>query len=258
MDWLVEQQLRYEQVFLLVAARLAGLCWAAPVFGSIAVPVRVRMLLVLMLGLILTPGEAARAQLAETLPAFLLQATREGLVGFALGLGVSLVLLAAAVGGQAISQLGGLRLGEDLHEELGASLPAGARLLHLTALAVFLAIGGHELVMAGLLESFTVLPAGTAVVDRSLVEAVAALIMQSLSLGVRIAVPGCAALVTALMALGLLGRAVPQLGAMQLGFGPTSVVAIISLAVAAGSLSWLIGDHLTPSLMTVLNSSTGG
>ena len=57
--------------------------------------------------------------------------------------------------------------------------------MFLVAVAVFLCIGGHRMVMAGLLDTFQTIPPGSGDFPGSLADGFVTLVSQSFSLGVR-------------------------------------------------------------------------
>ena len=119
---------------------------------------------------------------------------RLGLLGLVLGLGVTILLSAAQVAGQLIAQLSGLSLAEVFDPDFDASLPVFSRFLHLVTVAVYLVIGGHRWLMAGLLDTFAAVPLGKGRPTGSAAEALLALLTESFSLGIRAAAPAIVAI----------------------------------------------------------------
>ena len=60
--------------------------------------------------------------------------------------------------GELVGHASGLSIAELLDPGLEDNLPLLSRMLYLMALAVFLAIGGHRLVLGGLLDTFQAVP----------------------------------------------------------------------------------------------------
>ena len=127
----------------------------------------------------------------------------DGLVGACLGWGVAIVFHAMTVAGELIGHASGLSIAEVLDPDLEENVPLISRMLYLMALAVFLAIGGHRLVLAGLLDTFQAIPPGSGRLPGSLAEGIATLLAESFSLGLRAAAPTVTALLVATLAAGL-------------------------------------------------------
>jgi flagellar biosynthetic protein FliR len=117
---------------------------------------------------------------------------------------------------------------------------------------VYLAIGGHRLVLGGLLDTFAWLPAGQGAFSRSAVDAVTVLFAQSFVLGVRVAAPAIVALLLATLIMGLLSRTLPQLNVMALGFGVNAIVALMAIGASLAGACWVFQDQVHGMLETAL------
>jgi flagellar biosynthetic protein FliR len=255
-------------LFVLVLSRLSGLVMIAPVFGSADVPLRVRALLTATLTLLVLP-----ALWQAPLPAIhsgrelLLYVGNELLVGYVLGLGVWLLLVAMQVAGQLISQTSGISLAEVFDPQFDASFPLVSQWLTVLTLAVFVLLDGHLLLLEGLLQSFAALPVGRTIDPAQLVALLAGsdgqsgLVPAALELGVRVAAPATAALLLAALVLGLISRTLPQLNVFAVGFGVQTIVALAVLAASLGSMMWALQQQLQPSIVRVveaLGTATAG
>jgi len=60
------------------------------------------------------------------------------------------------------------------------------------------------------------------------------------------------ALLIATIVLGLVGRALPQLNLMALGFGFNALVTFGILAASLGGVGWLLQENLEPFLDEIL------
>ncbi len=244
-------------VFLLVLGRVGGVVTTAPLFSAIAVPRNVRMILALALAVLVAPAQVATS---ASQPASLVEGGLavgvEVLVGLALGLGTALLIAGAQLAGQLIAQLSGLSLAEVFDPNLGTETPLLGQLLGLFSMAVYLLIGGHRWLLAGLLDSFRALPIGGSYLPEAVPRALVSLVSESFSLGIRIAVPAVLALLLASIILGLVGRTLTQLNVMSLGFGLNIVVALVALALSLGSAAWLLEDQLQPAISQMVDAST--
>jgi flagellar biosynthetic protein FliR len=206
----------------------------------------VRALLAVALTALLVPLTWNRAvPSSATLVDYLILAVSELLIGLTLGLGVVILFAGVQMAGQIIAQASGLQLADVFNPALETSLPVVSQFLYLVALALFVLLGGHRLVLEGLLETLVHLPPGASV-SRSLVDTLSALVSQSFALGVRAAAPTLAALLLATLVLGLVGRTLPQLNVMALGFGASAVVTLLVLAASLGSALWIFQEQVEP------------
>ena len=121
----------------------------------------------------------------------------EAAIGALPGLGRLILVHGMTLAGELISQASGLRMAEVFDPTLDEKVPLFSRLLFLVAVSMFLCIGGHRLVMAGLLDTFRTIPPGSGQFSRSLADGIMTLVGQSFSLGIRVAAPAVTALLAA-------------------------------------------------------------
>lgn len=178
-------------VFVLTAARLIGLVGMAPVLGSRVVSWPMRLLLALILALTLAPWPTVAAPVFDWHEVPLL-AAGELLLGVSLGLGVRLVLHGLGLAASLIDQQMGQTAGQMLDPLSEEEVTPTTALLTLTGTAVLLSAGplsGDLRLVRAVLDSFTSLPPGTAVDLASPVALLNQLMLQSLWLGLRVALP---------------------------------------------------------------------
>ncbi|MEN6449909.1 MAG: flagellar biosynthetic protein FliR [Thermoguttaceae bacterium] len=239
----------------LVFARVTGLVLVAPIYGGSAVPLQVRGLLAAGLTLLIAPSQwDGSVPTFDGLPGYLVLLGVDALVGACLGLGLLVLLHGMTLAGELIGRLSGLGLAEAFDPNLDENVPQLSRLLFLLAACVFLCIGGHRAVMAGLLETFRAIPPGSGVLPRPLCDSLMTLVSQSFSLGVRAAAPVLASLLVATLTMGLVGRTLPQLNFLSLGFGVNAMLAFAALALSLGAVAWAFQGQVEPALETLLDA----
>ncbi len=242
-------------VFTLVLTRVSGLTITAPIYGSTDAPMRVRALLSLALAVLIMPSQwSASAPDPGNLLNYLVIIGGELIVGMSLGLGIMLLVRGMELGGEIIGYVGGLMIAEAYDPSSDANTPILSRLFVLVSLTVFVCIGGHRLVMAGLLDTFQTIPPGSGVFSRPIAEALVTLMAQSFSLAIRVAAPAAIALLLAMLVLGLIGRTVPQLNILMVGFGLNSLLIFGALALTLGGVVWTFRGQIEPALETMLNA----
>ncbi len=246
-------------LFTLVLTRVSGLVMTAPVFGAKDAPMRVRGLFALAVALLLLPTQwhVGFDHPGTTLNYMVFLAV-EFLVGASLGLGLVVMFAGIQLAGELIGRLGGLMLADVFDPAMDANVPLLSRLLFLVALAVFVCIGGHRMVMAGLLDTFAALPPGGGSLPESLADVFVTLVTQSFLLGTRAAMPLVVALLLSTLVLGLIGRTLPQLNILMVGFGMNAMLTFALLAVTLGAAVWVFQDQVEPALEIVLDAFADG
>jgi flagellar biosynthesis protein FliR len=252
MDWLLEFNRQQFLIFTLVLARLSGLMIAGPPLGGSEIPKQARAFLTVVLAVLVAPAQWPGAVEAPSWAGHLLAIGGEILIGYTLGFGVTILFSGLQLAGQMVGQLSGMTLAEVYNPGLDADIPLFSQLFYFVALAVFFVVGGHRLLMAGLLETFVAIPVGGAGLDMSLADMLVTMIGESFSLGIRLAAPAIVAGLLASLVLGAISRTLPQLNAMALGFGLNALTTFSVLSISLGSMVWVFHDEIEPALQGIV------
>lgn len=225
--------------FVLILARVGGLMATAPIFGTRAAPVQARAFLAVAMTLIVTPLYTSRAPVdLSNLLVFGKYVLSESLVGLLLGLGVMILLSGIQLTGQIISQLGGTAVAEGHDALADENLPVYSQFFYFLTLAMFVLLDGHRMLIEALLDTYAWLPPGKAMLGESYVNVLATMLGQSFLLGIRAAAPAMAALLLATLVLGLIGRTVPQINVLIVGFSVNALLTVGGVCVTIGAIAW--------------------
>ena len=223
--------------FLLVLARLGGLVVAAPVFGHMLVPVRVRAALAMILAIVLAPAVAVASPLPTTLWGMAGAAATESALGAMIGFTAQLIFAGVALGGQ----LAGIQMGFGMFNLIDPTSHAQVTIVaeweQLVALLIFLVLDVHHLLIEALLASFRTAPPGAVLLAAGGLETVFRMAGDVFAIGVRIAAPVLIVLLMTNAALGVLARTIPQLNVFVLGF-PVNIG--VGLFVLGASLPFTV------------------
>ncbi len=243
--------------FALVSVRLVALLLTAPFFSHLLIPMRVRVALALAVAL----AAGSRFGLAPD-PTSMGSATisllvgREVLVGALLGFASGLVFSGLALMGEFASIQGGLGAATVLDPSSGASSVVLTSMVQLFGMLIFLAINGHHEVIRGLALSFSVFPVGQMDFDVGILEPVVALGGVIFRVAVHLAAPVTAAMIISNVAVGILGRSIPQLNLMALQLPAHVATTLLILGLGAGPLSDVmartLGDFTHEAIASVL------
>ncbi|MGI9427683.1 MAG: flagellar biosynthetic protein FliR [Bythopirellula sp.] len=226
-------------IFTLVLARVGALIMTAPVFSSAGIPIRARALLAVAISLLVTPLVSATPPAAMTnLLVFGRYLASEALIGLLLGFGITLLLSGIQLTGQIISQLGGTALADVFDPTLNSNVSIYSQLFYFVTIAMFVLLDGHRLVMDALLDTYTWMPPGQASLGTTYVDALTTLLSQSFLLGIRAAAPTMTALLLATLLLGLVGRTMPQINILAVGFSVNSLLTLGCLFTTLGAIVW--------------------
>lgn len=215
--------------FCLALVRTTAWVVICPPFNSPSVPVRVRVGLATAIAFVLAPRIGAES-VDLALGPFVISLLTQALAGLALGFAVFVLFATIQAAGDLIDLQVGFSLGAVLDPLSGASAAPIARFHQLLALVLVFAINGHVLVVRGYLRSVDAVPMGgldLAVLGSEFTGLLSTFFVATLEIGL----PVLAALFCTEIALGLLGKAAPQLNILVIGFAAKTFVAIVLLGM---------------------------
>lgn len=218
---------------------------AAPVFGATFVPVQLRLVIALAIGI---PALAAAPFALPpdglvSIAGFLLIAG-EVLVGLALGFAVQIGLSAALVAGEAIANVMGLGFAASMDPQSGQASPALGQFLSILATFLFLALDGHLALAATIVESYRALPPGEAWLSADSIMGLVQFGGVLFAAGLSIALPVGTALVFVQIMMGVLARSAPALNLFAVGFPATLLAGLVLLAMGAP----VMGEAMTTAI----------
>lgn len=225
-------------VIALFAIRLSGVMMVAPVYSARTVPPVLRAAAVVLLTLTLAPALLRGGPAPAVAPAALMT---ELLIGVTLGLGVAVLVGAAEVAGDVISLQSGFAGAGTLDPLTQVQSQVLADFMKLLVLTLWLAAGGHLLLLEALAESARLIPPGAAVAARDGALALVGLGSRLFALGLQLAAPVIAAVFVGNVAMGVLARTAPQLQIFMLAYPLQIVIGVLVLALVLPFLGVTVG-----------------
>lgn len=218
--------------FFFPLTRILALLAAAPPFNNTALSVNVRLMLGLAIAIAITPVLPAIPAMEPASGMGLLILAKELLIGFAMGFSIRLIFSAIDMAGNIMATQMGLGFATLYDPQNTAQTPVVSEFLGLLALLVFMAINGHLMVIATLVQSFTAIPiSATALGSGSWLNMANAGVVV-FSSGLLLALPILVALLITNIALGVLSRAAPQLNLFAVGFPVTLALGFAMLIIS--------------------------
>lgn len=241
----------WSATFLLILVRLSAAIMAVPLFGARGVPTQTKIGLALLLSLIVLPLNGRPAPVPTELLTFASLVGSEALVGLAIGIVISMVFQALEMGATLVGVQMGFGLGRVFDPMTGTQIESMTQFYRLIATLVFFAVNGHHLVVVGLLQTFEVVPAGSA--DLSLIagERVGPFFATLFVVALRVALPVTGALILTDLAMGLVARTVPQMNVLVVGFPVKIAVGVFALAASIPLLTTFMGGVFNGTLPQV-------
>lgn len=218
-------------VWMLAMVRPGAAMLIAPGFGAPSLPVQMRAVIALAIGM------AAVAQGAVQLPdagvisidMFLL-VVGEVFIGGALGMAIQIGVAAAHVAGELLSGAMGLNFSTTVDPFSGHGSPTISQALTMLATAVFFASDTHLMFLQAVYASYVTLPVG-AMPPLGIAWTIASSGGIMLALGLSIALPILFAVLMVQIIMATLARTAPQLNIFSVGLPAAVLVGLILLVI---------------------------
>jgi flagellar biosynthesis protein FliR len=226
----IEQQLL---VWLVAMLRPGAAFFAAPLTGSPQVPMQLRLVVSLAIGIPAAQISGMSLPLDGLLSApGLLLAIGEVVIGLGLGFAVQAGFAAALIAGETIGNAMGLGFASMTNPMSGQSSTAVGQFLTMLATFLFLASDGHLVFARIVIESYDAFRPGGPI-PLALLGQLSNLGTLIFAAGLAIALPVAAALVLVQLILGVLSRSAPSLNLFSVGMPAAMVAGMILLAMTA-------------------------
>lgn len=242
------------QLWMLAMVRPGAAMLAAPFFGAGNVPVQLRLLLALALGMpvasMIEPAIPAAGLVSAA--GFLLIAG-EALVGLAMGFALQVGFAVALLAGEAISNIMGIGFAAMADPATGQPSPAIGQYLAMLALFLFLAGDGHLLFFEIVFQSYQTLPPGAAWLSVNTLGSMVEFGGLVFAAGLAVAMPVLSALLLLQAVFAMVSRSAPTLNLFSIGFPATLAAGIVLLAIAtpvmADALARAISDSMAQAAL---------
>ncbi len=242
--------------FLWPLFRLLALIATAPLFSEGTIPRQAKIGLAALIAIAISPTiENLPVVPVYSFDGFLLILNEIG-VGIALGFTMRLVFAAVEYAGEIIGLQMGLSFASFFDPSAGGQTMVLGRFLGIVAMLLFLALDGHLLMLATLVDSFSALPIGGTPLSADGWAAVARAGGTVFSSGLLLALPLVAALLTLNLLLGILNRASPQLSIFAVGFPVTLAGGMLLLMLVMPQMNVYM-SHPIESGLSSLESVLG-
>ena len=244
--------------FMLTLARVSGLFLMAPVFSSKLIPVRAKLLIALAVSLAAAPVAADGHAVPSDVASIAVLVVKEVIVGTAIAFSVALVFAAIAFAGGLIDLTVGFSFATVVDPVQNVQISVMGQAYSLLASAVFVVIGGPDLVIAGLVRSFSVVPVTGMPNWASMTGAIVSSIGSLFAIGIEVAAPILVTLVVTDAAIGFLARMAPQMNIFGIELPGKIAAMFILLVITAPFLVSHVAGQLTNGVDQMFQMLVGG
>ncbi|HRO66229.1 MAG TPA: flagellar biosynthetic protein FliR [Pseudobdellovibrionaceae bacterium] len=219
-------------IFALVLLRMIGFVFSAAIFSMPSVSAPLKVLFCLILTMTLYPfvkvGPEVTAGFGENL---VLLAGREIIVGLILGFLTRLFFFAVSMTGELISISLGLSSAQ-LYNPMMASQGGVIEQFHVIIGSMFfLLLNGHHILLSALAQSFDLIGVGVLSLKTGPLAEMAVFGQDLLVLTLKMSAPVLVSILVANLAMGILGRAIPQINVLVTSFPVTIMLGLIVMFV---------------------------
>lgn len=222
--------------FMLVLSRVAGIFAALPVFGGHRLPIRIKVVTVLMITLVCFPTlSVSMPQVPSDVFTLALLALSELMIGLTLAFITQIIFAAVEFSGQIIGMQMGLTISQIIDPTRGTQTQIMSVIQTLFATLLFLSLNIHHVFIRAIIDSFKVIPLGGWHLNGELVNFLVQRTADIFIIGIRLAAPVMVALLLTTVALGIMARAFPQMNvfmiSMPLNIGLGLIISGMTLTI---------------------------
>ncbi len=236
------------QLWLLAMLRPGAAFLAAPIFSAAAVPLQLRLVLALAIGI---PSAAASGMVVPDAGMMsvtgLVVIASEVMAGLALGFAIQIGFAAALLAGETISNSMGLGFAAMADPTSGQMSPAIGQFLSMLATFLFFAVDGHLALISVIVESYGTIPPG-AWLSFTAITGLVEFGALMFSAGLAIAMPVTAAMVVVQVILAIISRSAPTLNLFSVGMPAALLAGILLLAISIPVMADAISHTLAATL----------
>jgi len=235
-------------VFFLTVIRISGIIFTAPVFGSEIISARIKLFLSILLGILIFPFVTVVDLSKANNLLIILIIIKELLIGIATGLIARFIFVGVQFGGQIIGTQMGFGIVNVLDPQNNSSISLVAQFQNIIMILFFLSIGGHLYIIQAILKSFEMIPLGVFVFNKESYIFIVTIFSKIFLTALKITAPIFVTLLVTQIVLGIMGRLVPQLNILIIGFpiqiAAGLIVIITSMTFFFSMFESLMYDYL--------------
>lgn len=230
---LIRVEMQWVLAATLISIRLAALLWAVPLFTLGPVPIRIRVIFVLVLSAgLATVLVPASVPTITTMSAWVGAALTELMVGLLMAFGLHCAFAALSFGGRLLDLQMGFGVAQLIDPSSGDENPLLGTLLLVVGVMTFFLLDGHHWVARGFVQSYEWMPLGGSLSQLS-PEPLVAQFGLMFSLGTMLVAPVVVVLLLIDVGLAMAAKSMPQMNVFMISIPVKIVVGLLVLAASA-------------------------
>lgn len=231
--------------FFLCFVRISACIMVYPTLSDRSVNMRTRLLLALVLSITIYPLVSEGMPIPpENSGILILDVLKELAVGVLMALAARFVMAAVSVAGELMGFMTGFQAASMFDPITGANSSALGVFLSLIAGVLLFAFEIHHILIAGLAESFSVIPVTEGLSLSDSLTAVTKAMSHMMQIGVKLAAPVMVIGFLGYVVFGIFNRMIPQLHVFFISLPVSIGVGLIILGISLAGVVTLIGQEL--------------
>jgi flagellar biosynthetic protein FliR len=219
--------------FALVLIRISAFLVAFPLVEGGSIPPVVKILLSLTMTMLLYPVVSVKGLNQDLLSGDLfVLSIKEAFMGLFVGFLARFFFHILSICGEIITITIGLSSDQLFNPHLDRRVTSVEQFELLIGGLFFLAFNGHHIFIQGLMESFSVVPLARDGINFVILRDIVAITQDVLVMGIKLSAPVLGAIFLANMAMGIVGRAVPQINVLVTSW-PVNIMLGLSIMIVS-------------------------
>jgi flagellar biosynthetic protein FliR len=236
---------------LFTMVRVGAAFLAAPVFGAVAVPLNVRILLTAAVSILSMQAAPIAVPGEVFVLTTILAVAAEALVGLALGFILQIAFAAPLVASEVIGVSMGLSFATAINPQTGQSTPALGQFLTVLLTLLFLAVDGHLVLVELIVRSYELLPPGGAWLTPGKLMNIVLFGGYAFLAGLLLALPVGFLLLCLNIVVGMLSRSAPALNLFAIGIPASLAMGVLALLAGMPAM----GDYMLVIVREALDAA---
>lgn len=241
-------------VLLLIFARVSAFFIVIPLFSYRTIPSQLKIAMAFILSWMMYYTFSVEAFTING--QYILLVLKEVIIGIAIGLIAYIIFSAVQIAGGFIDFQMGFAMANIVDPQTGVSTPLTGQFFNFLILLLLLAINGHHLLLDGIFYSYQFLPMNElfpAFGDENTVEFIMKLFAAVFAIAFQMSAPIIATLFLVTLALGIVGKTVPQLNIFVVGFPIKIAVGFIVMIITMGIMIEVMKDIIEMTIISMRN-----
>ena len=226
--------------------RIGGFFVTAPFWGHRIIPGKIKVILVLTLGLVVGPAITSHGPIVPvsiwTMGAW---GVRELAIGGLIGFCFATLFWGVRMAGDLVSLQMGFAIVNAIDPNSAQQVSLIGEFKYVLSLLIFLILDGHHLMIGALVDTYRVIPIGSGLLGAAAYEQLLRLSATVFVTAVKMAAPVMVTLLLTDVALGIVARTVPQMNIFIVGFPLKIGIGLLMLGAGLPLVMQVFGRTLT-------------